>query len=122
MQPAILVVDDNTGMQTLLSAVLGEQGYDIVMAQNGAQALEKLNTLTPALILLDYMMPIMDAPAFMDEIERQGKRAATPVVLLTASGDARRRAREIGADGALDKPFDIQSLLDVVEHCAKKGA
>lgn len=122
MQPSILVVDDNTGMQALLSAVLGEQGYDIVMAQNGAQALEKLNTLTPALILLDYMMPIMDAPAFMDEIERQGKRAATPVVLLTASGDARRRGREIGADGALDKPFDIQVLLDMVASCAKKDA
>ncbi len=120
MQPSILVVDDNTGMQTLLSAVLGEQGYDIVMAQNGAQALEKLNTLTPALILLDYMMPIMDAPAFMGEIVRQGKRAATPVVLLTASGDARRRAREIGADGALDKPFDIDHLLDMVASCAKK--
>jgi len=122
MHPSILVVDDNTGMQTLLSAVLGDEGYDIIMARNGAQALEKLNTLTPALILLDYMMPIMDAPAFMDEIARQGKRAATPVVLLTASGDAQRRAREIGADGALDKPFDIECLLDLVANCAKKGA
>ena len=122
MQPSILVVDDNTGMQTLLSAVLEDQGYDIVMAQNGAQALEKLNTVTPALILLDYMMPIMDAPAFMGEMERQGKRAATPVVLLTASGDAHRRAREIGADGALAKPFDIDCLLDLVATCVKKIA
>jgi CheY-like chemotaxis protein len=122
MQPSILVVDDNTGMQTLLSAVLEDQGFDIVMAQNGAQALEKLNTLSPALILLDYMMPLMDAPAFMKAITRQGKRGDTPVLLLTASGDAQRRAREIGADGALNKPFDIDRLLDLVATWTKKFA
>lgn len=118
MQKPVLVVEDNRDVQEVLCAVLEDQGYEVVAAANGAQALEKVQTIHPSVVLLDYMMPVMNGAAFMRELQARGMRKDLHVVLITASGSARRLAREMGADVALDKPFDIDRLLDVVSTWA----
>jgi len=94
--------------------LLEEEGYDVVTAANGAQALEKVQSIHPSLVLLDYMMPVMNGATFMRELERRGMRDDMHVVLLTASGQSRRLAREMGADASLDKPFSVDILMDLV--------
>jgi CheY-like chemotaxis protein len=114
MQKSVLVVEDNRDVQEVLCMILEDQGYEVVAAANGAQALEKMQTIHPSVVLLDYMMPVMNGATFMHELQQRGLRQDLHVVLITASGAARRLGREMGADVALDKPFDLDRLLDVV--------
>jgi len=114
MQKPVMIVEDNRDVQEVLCIVLEDEGYEVVTAANGAQALEKLQNVQPALVLLDYMMPVMNGATFIHELEARGMRDDMHIVLLTASGEGRRRAHEMGVDAALDKPFDVDHLLDVV--------
>jgi CheY-like chemotaxis protein len=110
----VLVVDDDAGLQETLQAALEFEDYEVVVAEDGLVALEKLSAVTPDLILLDIMMPRMDGYAFAKELQRRGLRASIPVVILTADGRARQKAAQIGADGYIEKPFDIPDFLDEV--------
>lgn len=114
MQKPVMIVEDNQDVQEVLCDVLVDEGYEVVTASNGAEALEKVQKIHPSLVLLDYMMPVMNGAAFIHELETRGLRDDIHIVLLTASGAARRRAREMGADASLDKPFDVDHLLDLV--------
>ncbi len=114
MQKPVMIVEDNHDVQEVLCIVLEDEGYKVVTASNGAEALEKVQQVQPSLVLLDYMMPVMNGATFIHELETRGLRDNIHIVLLTASGAARHRAREMGADASLDKPFDVDHLLDLV--------
>ena len=114
MSRIVLVVDDDTGLQETLQAALEFEDYEVVVAEDGLEALEKLSTVTPNLILQDNMMPRMDGYAFTVELQRRGLRSSIPVVVLTADGRAPQKAAQMGADGYIEKPFDIPDFLDEV--------
>jgi two-component system response regulator MprA len=112
----VLVVDDDRGLQETLQALLELEGYDVVVAGDGVEALEKLDSLRPDAILLDLMMPRMNGFEFVSELQRQGRRSVAPIIVLTADGGARSRAAQIGVDGYIAKPFDVTDLLDTLDQ------
>src|SRR5215475_4592461 len=116
MEKPILLVDDDAGIQDLVKMTLEDEGYAVLVAGDGHDALEVLKTTTPALILLDYMMPRMNGAEFVQEAEKQDLRDAIPLVLLTAANHAPARAQEIGTDGYVGKPFELVDLLQTIER------
>ena len=114
----ILVVDDDPEILAMLRDFLESEGLAVRTASNGAEALEALDDVVPALILLDMRMPVLDGWAFA---ERFHERALTyPIVVMTAAESARRWAEEIGATGYIAKPFDVNELLETIERHRQK--
>ena len=118
MADTVLVIDDDRGLQETLEAVLAFEGYDVVVASDGLEALGKLTTARPAGILLDWAMPRMDGPAFAAALRQQGLHPGIPLLLLTADGRGRQKAAQVGAEGYLAKPFEMMELLDEVARLA----
>jgi CheY-like chemotaxis protein len=113
----ILVVDDDPSIIAIVSEILVSEGHEVVAAENGADALAKAGD--EALVLLDMRMPVLDGWAFAREFRAAGKRA--PIIVMTAAENARRVAEEIGADGYLEKPFEIDEVIAAVERHAIAG-
>jgi urea transport system substrate-binding protein len=109
----VLVVEDDEDVRVIVAMELEALGHEVVQAENGRAALEAIEQARPNLILLDMRMPVMDGWHFASELKRRHGRVA-PIVVLTAAPDARERAREVGADGWLSKPFELAALFDVV--------
>ncbi|MBI2953688.1 MAG: response regulator transcription factor [Chloroflexi bacterium] len=108
----IMVVEDETDLRGFVEAVLGAEGYQVVGAGDGYEAIQEVAQHKPALILLDMRLPKMDGWQFAKEL-RARFNGSIPVVVMTAL-NARQIAREIGAKAYLQKPFDIDDLLKVV--------
>jgi len=109
----ILVVDDDEGIREIIDTVLSDEGYEVVTVPHGAAALEFVGRRSPAIILLDMRMPIMDGWQFARAYrERPGPHA--PIVVVTAAREAEESAAQIRADGVLPKPFRLAELLQVV--------
>ncbi|WP_437336685.1 response regulator [Sorangium sp. So ce394] len=112
---AILVIEDDQGVSDALVGVLSDEGYQVMTARNGAEALARLRDApAPALIVLDLMMPMMDGYAFRAEQLRIPAIADVPVVVLTAG--AAPRAAELGPVDILKKPVNLAALLDAVRR------
>jgi class 3 adenylate cyclase/CheY-like chemotaxis protein len=111
--PRILVVDDNPTNLKILRARLGAEGYDLVTASDGEQALAAVAAEPPDLILLDIMMPKVDGLEVCRRVKQDAGLPFTPIILVTAMTDARDvvRGLDAGADEYLTKPVDHQALL-----------
>ncbi len=119
-RPRVLVIEDDGDILDVVTLFLEGEGYDVVRARHGLEALERLRSRPPPpdVILLDLMMPVMDGWQFCHERRRDGRLASIPVVLLTANGEAEKMARKLGAEGALRKPLDLDALLGAVARFA----
>ena len=105
----ILLVDDDEGLVELLAQVMELEGFTIDIANNGQEALEKLDS-SHDLILLDVMMPVLNG---IETLKRIRQKFETPVLMLTARGDEIDRVigLELGADDYLPKPFNDRELV-----------
>src|SRR5690348_6082295 len=101
----ILLVEDDPGVRDMLVLALGDEGYAVESAPDGAVALEVIAQSRPDVILLDMKMPRMDGWAFAARYEPR-LAARAPVIVLTAAQDAAQRAAEVGVVAYLAKPFD----------------
>jgi CheY-like chemotaxis protein len=115
----VLVVDDDSGVRELLTRSLSFEGFDVMEASNGQDALKKLRTgRRPGVIVLDLRMPVMDGWAFRIAQRADPRIARIPVVIL--SGADAHRFQEIEAVAALEKPVSLSQLADclhrIVEH------
>jgi two-component system chemotaxis response regulator CheY len=110
----ILVVDDDPGILGTVREILSLEGYHVTTATNGLEALQAVDEKRPALVLLDMRMPVLDGWGFAREL--RSRKTQVPIVVMTAAGDARAWAAEIGAQGYLAKPFDLHQLLDSVQR------
>ncbi len=110
MAQTILVVDDKANVRTMLKDYLGEQGYRVLTAENGQDALYVARYDNPDLVLLDVMMPRMDGFAFLPAFRRESQ---APVILLTAKLEEQDKVigLELGADDYVTKPFGMRELL-----------
>ncbi len=113
MSRDVLVVEDDADLAALLQMILVDAGHAVRTAADGAQALERVADAMPGLILLDMRMPVMNGWEFARAFAQRYGRAA-PIVVVTAAENARLRAEEIGADGWLEKPFDLDAVLAMV--------
>ena len=129
--PRLLVVDDNAQNVELVTALMQAEGYEVVAAADGLEAMAQVAVSPPDLILLDIMMPKLDGYAVCRRLKEEAATRLVPIVLLTALGaeDARVRGIEAGADDFITKPFSrtelrarVRSLLqlkaftDELEH------
>ena len=112
-KPVILVVDDQPQNIELLEAYLAPQGYEIINATSGDEALLKLSGNKIDLILLDIMMPKMSGLAVLEKVRADEKTKAIPVVMVTALKETedKIKALEAGCDDFISKPFDRGELL-----------
>ncbi|MEM9458329.1 MAG: two-component system response regulator [Myxococcota bacterium] len=117
----ILVVDDEAGVRRVLNRLLSSEGYEVLEAASGQEALELLWTHGADTVLLDVMMPRMDGLEVCRRIRKNSRTAHTPVVFITAAVDRqfRRQARKAGADDFLPKPFDEVELLARVNNTVR---
>src|ERR1700682_4009918 len=117
----ILVVDDDPQIRRVMRATLTAQGYTIVEARDGQEALEKLRSERPDLVLLDMNMPVMDGLEACREIRRDSE---VPVIMLTVRSAEKDKVRALdaGADDYVVKPFGIQELLARVRALLRRAA
>jgi two-component system, OmpR family, alkaline phosphatase synthesis response regulator PhoP len=110
MAKTILVVDDTESLRTLVKSYLSQEGFRVLTAADGRQALFLARDEKPDLILLDLMMPEMDGYEFM---RVYGREAETPIIMLTARIEENDRVLglELGADDYVTKPFSIRELI-----------
>lgn len=115
----VLVVDDDTSILDTVSAILTGEGYDVVSATSGEEALDAVTRKRPSVILLDMRMPVMDGWAVARALRSQG--ISVPIVVMTAAESAKRWADEVGAEGYLAKPFGLDELLTIVQRFRGPG-
>ena len=115
----ILVVDDDKGIRLLVKKYLNENNYLITTAESAEDASEKVKIIKFNLIILDIMMP---GNSGLEFIQEHKKRLDTPIILLTAKGQANERVEglEIGADDYLPKPFEPKELLLRIKNILDK--
>jgi DNA-binding response OmpR family regulator len=109
----ILVVDDDAPIGRLCRSLLAQEAHLVVYAPDGKRALEALNAGAIDLIILDLEMPVMDGRSFFYALAALPER---PPVLILSAYDAPGARRELGAEGALSKPFDVDALLAEVTY------
>ncbi len=116
-QGKVLVVDDEVYILHILDFSLGAEGYEVITAANGEQALEKAISEKPDLIVLDVMMPKMDGYETCRKIKALPETKHIPVLLLTAKGRDidRQRGFDAGADDYITKPFSPNKLIDRIQ-------
>ncbi len=110
----ILVLDDDAATREMVSQILYYAGYRVDAVADGLDGLAALERKRPALILLDMRMPVMNGWEFAGPLQERGVQ--TPVAVMTAGECARLWAEDIRASGYLSKPFEFDSLLQVVDH------
>ncbi|HWX01637.1 response regulator [Collimonas sp.] len=112
----ILVVDDSAVMRKLLSSILLEQAYEVVLAADGEAALQQARSAAVDLVLTDWNMPAMGGGQLIRQLRRLTGYAETPMLVLTteARESEKADARQSGASGWLRKPVESATLLEVV--------
>lgn len=115
----ILVVDDSRTVQRMIAGVLEKELYRVTLAEDGLQALARLDDETPSLILLDITMPRMDGYQVAKIITGNDATAAIPVVMLSGKDGFfdRIRGKMVGAKGYVTKPFDPDELIETIRRC-----
>jgi len=119
----ILVVDDEIGIRELLSEILFDEGYQVHLAENAAQARAFRNEFEPDMVLLDIWMPDTDGVTLLKEWVEQDL-LTMPVVMMSGHGtiETAVEATRIGAVDFLEKPIALQKLLSTIAKAIKEGA
>jgi len=118
----ILVIDDSPTMQRLLSYVLEKEGYDVQIANNGVEGMDKARLMNPDLIFTDIMMPLKDGLEVCREIRADNKLKDVMLIILTARGQDQdvKNGLAAGADDYLMKPFDPPKVVERVNGIFKQ--
>jgi len=120
----VMVVDDSLTVRKFTTRLLTREGFEVITARDGVDALKLLTDHTPDAILLDIEMPRMDGFEFAKTMKSDGKSAHIPIIMITSrtAEKHRNRAAELGVDGFIGKPYQedelLQTLRDVVEVAA----
>ena len=118
----IMVIDDSSTIRRSAEIFLGQAGYQVILAEDGFDALAKMNDHRPALIFCDILMPRLDGYQTCALIKKSAKFHSTPVIMLSSKDGLFDRARGamVGSNAYLTKPFTKDSLLKTVrEHTAQ---
>jgi len=110
----VLVVDDEPMVRDTLGQVLTDEGYVVDVAVDGQQALDRVQTAKPNVILLDLMMPGMNGRQFLQQLRGNPDYASVPVLIMTAVHGMSVNLATIGASEVVEKPFNVDDLLNKV--------
>ena len=121
MVKKFLVVDDSASMRQLVSFTIKNAGYDVLVAENGKDALGKLDGSTVDMVITDLNMPEMDGIELIKQLRGKTEYKFTPIVLLTTESEENKKqeGKQAGASGWIVKPFKPEQLIDVVRKFLK---
>ncbi|MGD0919139.1 MAG: response regulator [Thermodesulfobacteriota bacterium] len=119
MKKKILVVEDEEGLRLLYEEELEAEGYEVLTARNGKEAIQQLEVEKPDLIILDIVMPVMDGMEALGRIV--GKERKIPVILNTSYSGYQQDFMSWAADAYLTKSVDLSELKDKVKELLIKG-
>ena len=113
----ILVTDDSPTILEILKSVLVEEGYEVIAAADGQQALDLARAENPDLIILDLMLPKIDGYKVCRMLKFDEKFKNIPIIMLTARAkdDDEKLGKEVGADAYLRKPFQPEEVIDQIK-------
>jgi len=117
----VLVIDDSNTIRRSAEMFLRQAGFDVVLAEDGFDALAKISDHQPRVIFVDIMMPRLDGYQTCALIKQNPNLKSTPVIMLSSKDGVfdRARGRLAGSDRYLTKPFTKEALIDAVNECAK---
>ena len=121
MGDRILVVDDEQTIRELLAELLSIEGYEVMSASNGREAIRLAAFKTPHLVILDANMPVMDGIETTWELRSQHETCWVPIIMVTAFAETRTEALHAGVDDFVTKPFNVVDLLTRVRTLLKVG-
>ncbi len=115
MAKTVFIIDDDLGLQTVLTLALKDAGYNVVSAPDGLEGLERIPDVKPDLILSDVMMPHVDGVQVFEALKERLRDDNIPIVMMTAL-NRKPWFADLEAEGAviLQKPFDVDHLLAVI--------
>lgn len=118
MTVRILAIDDSPTMRSLVAHSLGSAGFQVHLAEDGVQGLQRLPETDPHLVITDINMPRLDGFGVLDGIRTSPTHGSIPVLILTTESGAelKDRARQAGATGWIVKPFDDQRLVGTINR------
>lgn len=116
-RPGVLLVEDDEDARDIVTTYLERYGYPVIAARHGAEAWRLLKgASTPGLILLDLGMPVMDGFTLRRLLRADPILSTIPVVVISATYDARQASLALGAVAGFEKPLDLGALLNVVKQ------
>jgi two-component system OmpR family response regulator len=118
----VLVVDDDDSIRGTLAEAFELEGYQVVCAANGAEALDSVRQGPPHAIVLDLMMSVMNGWEFLERCRADALCRDTPVVVMSAYRKLPEQAASLGVRGCIAKPFDLDVLLGAVERVVRRAA
>jgi two-component system, chemotaxis family, chemotaxis protein CheY len=112
----VLIVDDSVSMRQMVSFTLREGGFEVIEAEHGQDALDKLQGASVDLVITDLNMPVMDGITLIQNLRQQPAMKTKPILMLTTEGLAgkKEQGKAAGATGWIVKPFDPEKLLQTV--------
>lgn len=124
MSLTILAIDDSATMRDMLRFALSSAGFNVHLAEDGIDALEKFPGMEPDVIITDINMPRMDGFGVIDAVRNGTERPTTPILVLTTESaqELKDRARRAGATGWIVKPFDHEKLVAAIHRVASPGS
>ena len=120
LSKTILTIDDSRTMRDMLMLALSNAGYRVVQAVDGVHGLEVLGAEAPDVIITDINMPRMDGFGVIENVRKDDRHRATPILVLTTESDStkKERARAAGATGWIVKPFNPEKLVTAIRRVA----
>ncbi len=112
----VLIVDDSISMRQMVGFTLREGGFEVIEAEHGQDALDKLKGTSVDLVITDLNMPVMDGITLIQNLRKQPAMKTKPILMLTTEGLAAKKdaGKAAGATGWIVKPFDPEKLLQTV--------
>lgn len=116
MAKTALIIDDSTTMRQMVAFTLREAGYQVVEAENGQDALNKISAHPINIVVTDLNMPVMDGFTFIQNVRAMPSHKFLPILMLTTESQLSKKeqGKAVGATGWIVKPFDPEKLLQVV--------
>jgi DNA-binding response OmpR family regulator len=116
MNKKILICDDDEGILDMLAFVLEDSGFDVIPEKNSMNVYSLIEKEQPDLLLLDLWMPVLSGDQVLRVLKSNPQTRGLPVIVVSASTEGQKIARDAGASDFLAKPFDIDQLVNRVHH------
>lgn len=121
MQKKVIIADDNENIREALTYLLEDEGFELSLAKDGAEALAKVRQIVPDVLLLDIMMPGMNGYEVCSAVKNDPLLKQVYIIMLTAKGQIteQEHGKEVGADEYIVKPFSPMEILSKIKKITK---